>query len=146
MLGVVGPVPAVDRHVPSLDRGGHLRPVGPLGGVALVGGYGAVGRGRGDGVHGLVRDVHHGLGAGQGAVPRQGALLAVELALLPLVQLPHGVVPHGPPLVLGPSLVVRGRGGAAEALGPGLAVPRERSVPFGVAGHDLGAVAGHVPW
>lgn len=108
-----------------------------------------MGRRRGDRVHGLVRDVHHGLGAGQGPVPGEGALLVVELALLPFVQLPHGVVPHGPPLLLGAGphrLVMRGRGAAAQALGPGLAVSRECSIPFRVAGHDLGSVAGHIPW
>lgn len=100
-------------------------------------------------MHCLVGDAGHGFRAGQGAVAREGALPAVKLALLPLIQLPHGVVPHGPPLLLGSgsrSLVVGGGRDAADALRPGLAVSREGSVAFGVAGHDWRSVAWHVSW
>ena len=100
-------------------------------------------------MHRPVGDVDHGFGAGQGAVAREGALLVVKLTLLPLIQLPHGVVPHGSPLLLGSGscCLVVGRGRyAADALRPGLAVSREGSVAFRVAGHDWGSVAWHVSW
>lgn len=76
------------------------------------------------------------------------------LPLLPLVQLPHGVVPHRPPLLRrgdgrggggteGP--VVHGARHAADAVGAHHAVAGQRAVTLRVARHDLGSVAGHVP-
>lgn len=69
----------------------------------MVEGQGSMGGGCGDGVgHPLVlRDVPHGLGARQGPVVAWWwwALPGEGLPLLPLIQLPHSVVPHGAPLV-----------------------------------------------
>lgn len=147
MLAVVCPVPAVHGHISPLHRRGHLGAVRALRGVALEPRDGAVRGGRGDGVHGLLRDVDHGFWAAQGAVPAESALLVVELALLPLVELPHGVIAHGAPLVLGGahgSVVHRG-GDTAEAFWPCLAVPGQCPVPFWVAGQHLGSMARHVP-
>lgn len=148
-LRVMGPVPAVYRHVSSLDWWGHLWSVGPLRGVSLIGSYWPMGRWRGNRVHCLVRNINHGLGTGQSPVPREGALLIVELTLLPLVQLPHRVVSHWPSLLLGARphcFVMRGRGSTAETLRPGLAVSWECSIPFRVSDHDLGSVAWHISW
>lgn len=103
-------------------------------------------RGRGDRVHGLIRDIDHGFWAAQGAVPAEGGLLVVELALLPLVELPHRVVTHGAPLVLGAhGSVVRRGSHTAEALWTSLAVPWQCPVPLWVPGQHLGSMAWHVP-
>lgn len=142
------PVPAVDGDISPLHRRRHLGAVRALRGVALESREGAVRGGRGDGVHGLLGDVHHGLWAAQGAVPAQGALLVVELALLPLVELPHGVIAHGAPLVLGahgPHGPVVGSH-AAQAFWTCLAVPWQCPVPLWVPGQHLGSMAWHVPW
>lgn len=81
-------------------------------------------------------------------------LLGEGLPLLPLVQLPHGVVPHGPP----PLHHDAGTGGggaegpviqrvrhAADAVGPGQAVAGKCAVPLWVPRNHQGPVAGHVP-
>lgn len=76
------------------------------------------------------------------------------LPLLPLIQLPHGVVPHRPPLLRrgdggggggaeGP--VIHGARHAADAVGPHHAVAGQRAVALWVAGHNLRPVTGHVP-
>lgn len=76
------------------------------------------------------------------------------LPLLPLVQLPHGIVPHRPPLLRhgnsgggggaeGP--VINRARHAADAVGPHHAVARQCAIPLWVAGHNLRTVAGHVP-
>jgi hypothetical protein len=139
------PVPAVYGHIPSLNWRGYFWSVCSLRGESLEGSHGPMGRGCRYRVHRLLRHVNHGLGA----VSRERALFVVELALLPLVQLPHGVISHGPPLLLRPGpprLVVAGRVGPTDAFRPGLAVSRECSVTFRVAGHHLGSVAWHISW
>lgn len=146
---MVRPVPAVDGYISPLHWRRHLRAVRPLRGVPLEPGDGAVRGGRGNGVHGLIRDVDHGFWAAQGAVPAESALLVVELALLPLVELPHRVVAHGAPLVLGArgprGSVVRRGSHAAEAFWTCLAVPWQCPVPFWVPGQHLSSMAWHVP-
>lgn len=97
-------------------------------------------------MHGLIREVDHGFRAAQGAVPAEGGLFVVELALLPLVELPHCVVAHGAPLVLGADCPVVRRGGhAAEALWTCLAVPWQCPVSLWVPGQHLSSMAWHVP-
>lgn len=146
----MSPVPAVYRDISSLDGWGHFRPICSLWGECRVSSHWPMGRWGGDGVHRLVRDLHQGLlGAAQAAVPRKGALLVVKLALLPFIQLPHGVVPHGPPLLLRcsrPSLLMARGGHTADTVRSSLAVSWECSVTFRVAGHNLGSVAWHIPW
>lgn len=75
------------------------------------------------------------------------------LSLLPLVQLPHGIVPHRPPLLRRgdgggggwtESPVVHGARDAGDAVRPHH-VAGKRAITLGVAGHNLGPVAGHVP-
>lgn len=76
-----------------------------------------------------------------------------RLPLLPLIQLPHGVVPHGPPLLCGgggggggaEGPVVHRPRHAADAVGPHHAVAGQRAIALWVAGNNLGTVAGHVP-
>lgn len=142
------PVPAVYRDISSLDGWGHFWPICSWRGESRVSSYGPMGGWCGDGVHRLVRRLPHGRGAAQAAVPREGALLVVKLALLPLIQLPHGVIPHGPPLLLcpGPSLLMARRHHTADALRPDLVVSWECSVTFRVAGHNLGSMAWHISW
>lgn len=76
------------------------------------------------------------------------------LPLLPLIQLPHGVVPHRPPLFScgdggsggrteGP--VIHGARHTADAVGPHHAVTGQRAIALWVARNNLGPVAGHVP-
>lgn len=48
------------------------------------------------GRRGVLRQVNHGLGARHVAVEASG-VAGIRLALLPLKQLPHGVVAHGAP-------------------------------------------------
>lgn len=76
------------------------------------------------------------------------------LPLLPLVQLPHGVVPHRPPLLRSgdgsgggrtEGTIIHGARHAADAVGPHHAVARQRAVALWVAGHNLSTVARHVP-
>lgn len=83
---------------------------------------------------------------------RSQALPGEGLPLLPLVQLPHGVVPHRPPLVRcgdggggaeGP--VIHRARRAADAVGPHHAVAGQRAIALRVTRHDLSTVAGHVP-
>lgn len=80
------------------------------------------------------------------------ALPAEGLPLLPLVQLPHGVVPQRPPLLRCAGAGARPEGPvinrtrhAADAVGPDYAVAGQSAVTCGVAVHSLGPVARHVP-
>ena len=120
----------------------------------------AVGRRGRDEGPGVLGQVDHGLGTGHGAVrlvrrPLVRRRPGVGLPLLPLVQLPHGVVTHGASLLHAPgggvrrgaqhAVVERGRD-AAHAVGPRQAVARERAVAVGVEGHrHRRPVARHVP-
>lgn len=108
-----------------------------------------MGRRCGNRVHCLIGNIHHGFRTGQSAVAREGALFVVELALLPLVKLPHRVIPHGPPFLFcsrSDGFVASGRGYAADTFRPGLAVSGECSITFRIAGHNLGSVAWHISW
>lgn len=78
------------------------------------------------------------------------------LSLLPLIQLPHGVVPHRPPLLRRgdgggggggrtEGAVIHGPRHAADAVGPHHAVAGQCAIALWVAGHNLRTVAGHVP-
>lgn len=98
------PVPSVNAQISPVDGRGHLwtstvHVVGSHWGVATIHGNGAVGRRGGDGVAwcSMLGQVDHGFGTGHIAVePR---LPAVGLPLLPLKQLPHGVIAHRAALV-----------------------------------------------
>ncbi len=76
------------------------------------------------------------------------------MSLLPLIQLPHGVVPHRLPLLRrgdcgggsgtkGP--VIYGARHTADAVGPHHAVAGQRAITLWVARDNLSTVAGHVP-
>lgn len=88
------------------------------------------------------------------------ALPGDGLPLLPLIQLPHGVIPHGPPLLRRGGGACGGRawGGdrpqglvihrarhAAHTAGTNHAVAGQRTVALRVLGHQLGPMTGHVP-
>lgn len=103
-----------------------------------------MGRRGGDRVQGLVGEVHQGARTGQGTVPWERALFVVELALLPLVQLPHGVITQGTPLVL--RLVMGAGTRTADALRPCFTVAGESAVSFRAVGCRRAPSAWHVPW
>lgn len=149
------PVPALQAQVSAVDWRRHLgagaqHVVGADGRVAAVHGERAVGgRGR-DGVAGrrrVLRQVDHGLRAGHVAV-EAGGVAGVRLALLPLKQLPHGVVAHGAPLVgrrRAQRLLVERRRQAADAVALRHAVAGDAAVAIAVLGHVGHPVAGQVP-
>lgn len=141
-LGDVRPVAAFNRHVPTKHRRGNfragIRVEGAIRGEGVVTGQRPVGRGRGDGLGNLA----HGFGAGQRPVSDP----AVRLPLLPLVQLPHGVVPYGAALLCSRGLqrpVVHRPRHTADAVWP-QHVTWERPVALGIAWDDLCTVARHV--
>lgn len=148
MSALQAQVPAVDGRRDLGAGAEHV--VGVDGRVAAVHGERAVGgRGR-DGVagrRGVLRQVDHGLGARHVAVEAAG-VAGVRLALLPLKQLPHGVVAHGAPLVgrrRAQRLLVQRRRQAADAVALRQAVARDAAVAVAVLGHVGHPVARQVP-
>lgn len=146
------PVPSVNAHVSSVDGRRHLwtsivHVVGSHGRVATVHGQGAVGGRGGDGVAwcGMFRQVDHGFGTGHVAV--EPWLPGVGLPLLPLKQLPHGVVAHGAALVTRwgtQGLVVQWWRHAADAVPLRHAIPGHTAVAIAIMRHIGYPMAWHV--
>lgn len=92
------------------------------------------------------RQIDHGFGTGHIAVaPRRPG---VTLPLLPLKQLPHGVVAHGAALVHrrgAQGLVVQRRRHAADAVPLCHAVPGHAAVAVAIMRHVWHPIARHVP-
>lgn len=92
----------------------------------------------------MVRQVHHGFGAGHVVV--KPWLPGVGLSLLPLEQMPHGVVTHGPALIhwRGTQGLVQRRRDTADAVPLRNAVPGNAAVGFSILRHVLYPMAWHV--
>lgn len=136
-------VTPVNADISTEHRWGNFRAcagiVGPVGGDRVVHSQGAMWGRWGDGLGNMAQS----LGAGHCAV----AHTAVGLPLLPLIQLPQGVISHRAPLLCGHGLqrtVVHRACHTTDAVRP-QHVAWKRAVALGIAWHHVRPMARHVP-